>query len=69
MQKKTLMTSGGEEEGEWKCGVRMPLMTVYQPTAAIAPLAASWKKEMSKAPRRKGKQHKKWRATMAGFLE
>lgn len=40
------------------------LVSAYQLAAAIRPLAASWKKEMSRAPRRKGKQHKKWRAGM-----
>jgi hypothetical protein len=38
--------------------------TVYQPPAAMSPQRASWQKEISNAPRRNGKQQKKWRAGM-----
>ena len=53
-------------ECEKKAGVYYARMvdTVYQPPAAMSPQRASWQKEMSNAPRRSGKQQKKWRAGM-----
>jgi hypothetical protein len=38
---------------------------VYQPPAAMSPQRTSWQKEMRNAPRRSGKQQKKWRAGMS----
>jgi hypothetical protein len=55
-----------ERNGRSICDVRRAVMA-YQPPAAISPPRTSWQNEISKAPRRRGKQHKKWRATMPGF--
>ena len=64
LERESVSQRDGRAETGGCCYARM-VDTANQPAAAMSPPKRSWQKEMRNAPRRNGRQQRKWRAGMS----